>query len=145
MATRSTEQEIEAVSFTGDALPFGNRVNYFQGNVVTVDAVTSTLLNVPFLGANSNIIEVLVTGVNTENGDVVGYRLRALVKNFGGPAIIEGSVDKWERETVNASGCDANLVVDGGDIDLDVTGYNDGSAQRVKWRGSIWVVSGSGS
>lgn len=107
--------------------------NRIQGNIVTNDAVATTIITFPMTAAGTYIFEVKIAAFNSTSTLGAGYNIFGTARSNGTDSFLVGTPDKIMNEEGAMSACNVALVVGGlGSVNalIQVTGYG---AETIEW------------
>lgn len=110
--------------------------NRLKGTVTTSDATPTTLVSFTLssanLGASMGVctLEYNIVGYNATDDEGVGYSIFGSVRTDGASATLIGVPDKIVNEEAGQVTCDANLIVSGNAVIIQVTGI---AAKTINW------------
>lgn len=106
--------------------------NYSNQTTTTNDAVPNVSMTIP-LGAVAGVytVDVNVSAYNITDTAAAGFSLFGTVKTDGAVGTLIGVPDKIINNEVSMATTDANIVISGNNIVIEVTGI---AAKVINWR-----------
>lgn len=106
--------------------------NYYNQTATTNDAVPNVTMTIP-LGAVAGVytIDVNVSAYNVTDSAAAGFSLFGTVKTSGAAGTLVGVPDKIVNNEVAMATSDANIIVSGNNMVIQVTGI---AAKVINWR-----------
>ena len=93
--------------------------------MLTTDSTPEAMASVPIGSSRAYLFEARVVVHNHTDSQGCVYIVRAAVQRWGGAAALIGADDMvFEREDAGSAACDVELVLNGNDLEVKVTGIN---------------------
>lgn len=106
--------------------------NRVFGGLSTNDATPADIITFAAGGtAGTYIFDVQIAAYNVSTGDGAGYNIFGTATTNGASVSLQGTPDKIVNEGATMTSADANMVVSGNDIIIQVTGIG---ANNIDWK-----------
>jgi alkaline phosphatase len=128
---------LTGAGLTTTGVPASNTItwtldNYSNQTATTSDAVPNVTMTIP-LGAVAGVytVDVNVSAYNVTDSAAAGFSLFGTVKTNGAVGTLVGLPDKIVNNEVAMATSDANIIVSGNNMVIQVTGI---AAKVINWR-----------